>query len=467
MPRTFRHLPLLLTAALLATSVGAADRALLVGVGNYRNETAGSKLNLPGIDLDLEMMRGVAADLGFDPRNTKALLDAAATQSAVQQHLTVWLRDGVSKNDRILIYFSTHGTQVADLNGDEDDGLDEALTLYDLAAITTDGQGTLTGILLDDDLERALSDIPSRDILVLVDACHSGTATRSVRFNSKQSGTDGGVTKFFAYPGMPRAKAQGVTRSVGKRSQEGYVSLSAAADDERSHATVRGSLFTQGLVHAIGQAVSTGGGLTPNRLRDQAAVFVAERLGQADRDKLFNPQIGGNPMLADKPLRLVSVTQGHGPNWQRIEALAKTMTPLQIQANRQRFRVGETLELMIEVPHAGYLNVINIDARDTPIVAFPNGFHRDNRVSAGRVSIPGDLAFDLPATPPYGPTLLVAFLTDAPINLFETGDGRRDLAGNLLDDFPQPSRIGMRGFHPTAKASAPGAAGLLEVEISP
>ena len=66
---------LMLTALLTMTSAcfaGAADRALIVGVGKF----ADSRMDLPGIDLDVRLMQEVAERLGFTKIRT--LTDAAA-----------------------------------------------------------------------------------------------------------------------------------------------------------------------------------------------------------------------------------------------------------------------------------------------------------------------------------------------------------------------------------------------------
>jgi len=69
-----------LLAALVALPAPAADRALLIGVGQYQSPTIKA---LPGIDIDIAAMRRVAANLGFAPADTRVLLDQAATLSAV------------------------------------------------------------------------------------------------------------------------------------------------------------------------------------------------------------------------------------------------------------------------------------------------------------------------------------------------------------------------------------------------
>lgn len=70
--------------------------------------------------------------------------------------------------DVIYIHYSGHGTYVEDRNGDELDGYDEALYLVD-------------GPLVDDDLNNALRDTPEGvTVVLLLDSCFSGTATRGL-----------------------------------------------------------------------------------------------------------------------------------------------------------------------------------------------------------------------------------------------------------------------------------------------
>ncbi len=107
--------------------------------------------------------------------------------------------------------------------------------------------------------------------------------------------------------------------------------------------------------------------------------------------------------------------------------------------------------MTVDVPRAGYLNVINIDAQDNPIVIFPNEFYKNNKVSAGRVTIPQNMGFSLPAGEPYGPTLLVAFFSEKPVNLFESAEGKRSDSGKMLDAFPRVSEAGLKGFGAVAE----------------
>lgn len=90
------------------------------------------------------------------------------------QKLTILMKP----EDTLLFHFSGHGTRVPDKgteeqpDGDEDDGLDEAICLYDTKA---DG----SGLILDDELGKMLETLPANDLLVVLDCCHAGTGIKA------------------------------------------------------------------------------------------------------------------------------------------------------------------------------------------------------------------------------------------------------------------------------------------------
>src|SRR4029077_12715381 len=99
-------LSLLAGAPLLAPAALANPRALLIGVGDVPNNA------LPAIDLDIDNMKKVAQVMGFRPGDIKVLFDEQATYANVRRALATWVREGVGPDDRVLIYFSGHGTRV-------------------------------------------------------------------------------------------------------------------------------------------------------------------------------------------------------------------------------------------------------------------------------------------------------------------------------------------------------------------
>ena len=78
---------------------------------------------------------------------------------------------------------SMHGQPFEDLNGDEEDGWDEALIPVDAEMLYAEGVYEGKNHLLDDELEVYFNDIRNKlgsegQLVVVLDACHSGTASR-------------------------------------------------------------------------------------------------------------------------------------------------------------------------------------------------------------------------------------------------------------------------------------------------
>jgi hypothetical protein len=447
---------LLAAVCLAGTNIPAqaADRALLVGVGKYR--TAGA--DLPGIELDIDMMqKELAPLLGFQDSTIKILRDEEASLVNVERALSTWLVDGVNPADQVLFYFSGHGTRIPDENGDEEDGADEVLVMHDVEVTERGGRKTLTNVLVDDRFKELLDKIPSRNVLVLVDACHSGTITKTFQTAPSFLGQNEGYYKFFYYKGMPSATKGNFGVREAKDIDQ-YVAVSAAADNEQSIATKQGSLFTLGVREVIRETAQQNQDLTPTGLTERVAVFI-ETAMQSTRPPQppFHPQLSGSPELLNKPLRVRSLAGGRGPQWQQVEDLVGRGSPMTLTLNQDSYGLGELLVITVEVPQGGYLNVINVGPDDNATVLFPNKYHDDNKVAAGPVKIPTEqMRFDLPAQEPKGPSLVAAFLTQEPINLYQSSLGERDTKGNLTAVFGSLSPKGMRSFGVRERPSSGG-----------
>ena len=81
------------------------------------------------------MMRDAAQLLGFREGNTRTLLDRQATLAGFRREVQRLAENSYADDDRVLIYFSGHGTHVPDDNGDEPDERDEALMLHDILLV--------------------------------------------------------------------------------------------------------------------------------------------------------------------------------------------------------------------------------------------------------------------------------------------------------------------------------------------
>lgn len=430
------------TALLNAAESGAAPRALLIGVADVPHNA------LPGIDLDLDNMKKVAEIMGFHPGDIKVLLNQQATYANVRQALGTWVKDGVQPQDHVLIYFSGHGTLVPDPSPGNVGGVDDALVLHDVERATVQGRATLKNVLIGHEFGAALAAIPSRNVLVLVDACHSGTATRNLLLGNQRLGVGSGVQKFFTYPGMPAGHTRALKMHTG---DENYAALSAARDDEFAVGTEQGGLFTLGVVGAIEEASRDGKHPTVADLRTAATAFIATHTDEQSR---HHPMTDGNEQLIRGELALIPLRDGQGPTWQALAALATKAEPLTVAGTGHEVRLGQEITLEVAVPRPGYLNVVTVDSQDRATVLYPNKFATANEVKAGPFRFPtAEMNFVVRAAEPVGPSLVVAFLTDKRVNLLELGVEGRDAAGRMQQTFTEVSARATRALTVEARQS--------------
>lgn len=170
--------------------------AMIVAIGEY---APGS--NIPPIASvnDVKYIKAALRKNGFLEKNIDTLINAKATKEAILQHLTL-IAEKAQKKDIIVLHFACHGQQIRDqktieLGKDEDDGYDEALLPYDAKAKYNPTGYRGEKHLRDDDLYPKLMAIrekigPQGSLLVLLDACHSGTGTRSESFATSRGMPD-------------------------------------------------------------------------------------------------------------------------------------------------------------------------------------------------------------------------------------------------------------------------------------
>jgi len=436
---------LVFLAFIWGENVLAANRALIIGIADYKDP----KVNdLSGGIQDVRIMKQMALALGFTEQDIKVLAEQQADKQGIEREIGSWLVNGVGANDRVLLYFSGHGTQVPDRNKDEDDGLDEAIVPYDALV------GKDDTLLTDDSINNLLARIPAGEIVVILDSCHSGTATKGVLLDENYQ------AKFINWPGVA-ASFKGNFKVETAAKNGNIVLLAACRDNETAISGRNGSLFTLGLSNIVAEKKGTT--LTGIEAKDFAATFISNEL-RSRPNLLYHPAIDGSQSLAAKDLFLtasgaggsavgavgptVGATGGGGSQrsalWQKIESLVdKAEQALEIRTNKQSYAVGEKMQLSITTKKAGYVNVASISDSDNDSTAlFPNRMVQDNYVSAGQtVTIPGNGGtFEFVAQPPAGDVLIAVFYTEKPLSFYK--DGLKDV--NSL--FATVSKSSFRNF---------------------
>ena len=161
-------------------------RALLVAVTQYDRQVSNPKCRWKDLSTaeDINLIKTALLSSGFDSSQI-IIITGKTKKSDIVKAFREQLIDKAQKNGVYYFHFSGHGYQIPDDNKDEMDGLDEALVLSDAC---NDGGKRIAGFdysnyLRDDELQTLLNELRMKvgkkgNVMVSLDACHSGTATR-------------------------------------------------------------------------------------------------------------------------------------------------------------------------------------------------------------------------------------------------------------------------------------------------
>ncbi|MEO6332146.1 MAG: caspase family protein [Gemmatimonadaceae bacterium] len=210
--------------------------AVMVGIDDYQG--IANNLNGPVADARL-MGRILVEQYGFLPANVIYITDREATREHITEaflrHLGQAGPEGVA-----VFYYSGHGMQMEEnlaLTGamdPEPDNVDEALVMWG-----ADGRG---GILLDDELGFLASRLRTDRVLMIMDACFSGTGTRGGAGGQakevKFSDVKGNLTVPISFltdgapAGLSASKSGDATDLLGEPDR--HLLLAASSDDQLS-----------------------------------------------------------------------------------------------------------------------------------------------------------------------------------------------------------------------------------------
>jgi len=141
-------------------------RSILVGVDEYERPDVPT---LSGCVNDVALVRSVLkSSFGVPNEDIHVLVNERATKARIMNRLELAVSNAEA-GDVIVFYFSGHGSQIRDRDGDElSDGLDEVLCPYDMDWAS----GTY---IVDDELEALFREIQPGVLLeVLLDCCFWG-----------------------------------------------------------------------------------------------------------------------------------------------------------------------------------------------------------------------------------------------------------------------------------------------------
>ena len=158
-----------------------SKHALILAVGDYPSPVENAWNDLSSAN-DARIIHGMLEKQGFLTENIQLLRDAAVKTDTVNSAFNRLLTQ-IKEGDIFYFHFSGHGQQVQDLDGDEADGFDEALVMHDAPMVFYTGykfEKHYTDDLLKTKLDAIRTKLGSSgQVIMVIDACHSGTTTRS------------------------------------------------------------------------------------------------------------------------------------------------------------------------------------------------------------------------------------------------------------------------------------------------
>jgi secreted trypsin-like serine protease len=449
------------TAPEPAVSDARGDRALLIGIDAYPGQ-----LRLVGSTNDVKAEYKLLTEtLGFKPAEIMTLTDEKATRAGILAAIDDWLIKGSKPGSRVFIHFSGHGFQAKDENGDEDDGLDETLVPVDVELVRGPS-GKVTDVrnqIIDDEIAARMAKLHDRRVTAVFDSCHSGTVTRDVGGSGMTQADLGYVRSLEAVLDLdeeltrklasPRRSLRAATpkSSFVERIDDAVV-WSAVAEDQlalvdRTAAEPMG-VFTRRFVDGV-RARAGKDASRPTRSLVQLLDYVrAQSSAYCDtRPELC--KAGLTPQLEAPPSRLGDdVVTGNEPvsTPDAVQATLGGDNPAGVSIEilpGDDVAVGQKIAFRVQAKKQGYLVLIDVDASGKLTQIWPNRHSMAtpkgekptaNLLKAGKVLTVPDMGnpfagFEYVAEPPSGRGMVVAVMSDQPVQVIDLPDMPVTLGG--------------------------------------
>lgn len=276
-----------------AAEQGGADgapgvkRALLIGINKYKGVP-----KLQGSLNDIDTMRQILLTRwGFAEKHITVVTDDGATRVGMLAALEQLVNDA-GPNDTVYFHYSGHGSQVEDLNGDEpDDHLDETL-------VPQDGRTGEVRDITDDELDALFARMRAKSALIVLDSCHSGTATRSLDIRTRSIPQDirTGIYK-------KAAEAAPKTRAIVPVVTSRYVVMTGAASHQEALDGPVDGRYHGFFTYALSKSLSSSSaGASPREIFAGVERELKRIQTHFGRTSMPEPQLEAPPQLIEASL---------------------------------------------------------------------------------------------------------------------------------------------------------------------
>lgn len=172
----------------ILASLGATNRAFLIGIGKYKTGTQWSEIHG---DADVDLLKPLLEKKGF---KVTALKNNEATKQGIVTALNQLIEE-CNKGDKVYFHFSGHGQPMEDLNGDEETSFDQTMVPYDAVMSYEEGEYEGENHFLDDEYSYYINSLRNKlgengKLFIAIDACHSEGMQRGDSDTIVVRGTD-------------------------------------------------------------------------------------------------------------------------------------------------------------------------------------------------------------------------------------------------------------------------------------
>ena len=422
------------------------ERALLIGIETYKYRSLGVN-DTPGCVEDVNTIKQLLLNqFKFKSESIHTLINEQATSSRISQEINDWLLKETNPGDRVFFHYSGHGSQIKDDNNDEKDGYDDTIFTWDGNPENGDNE------IRDDNIEKWILGLSGRRVVMIFDSCHSGTISRDTigsrsiappdQFAGSRNiaGARTAKTEKFVGGVIGRGLAK-VSNNNGEQTV-GTVIIAAAEEEQSAYPIKMGNKFIGALTYNFSSIIKNDINI---KLGDLTSSLIAEVQKASSSKQRPVVEYAKNNMtdLTQYPLfggwdKAVEVAFVNPASSNRVTIKSKD--------GKSIYRSGEYVSFQVSTQKTGYLYLIvfskeenknNSDKNepnDIAICLFPNSDDSNNYLQReSSITIPQNSSYSFPVAPPYGEDVVVAIVSDRPLDLKPEGRYSWNALFNLLN----------------------------------
>lgn len=434
------------------------DRALLIGIDDYEMREA----KLTGSATDVKAMQlFLVKTLSYRPEQIHTLTNLKAGREAILAEIDDWLVRQSTPGSRVFLYFSGQGSEEMGAEATTS----PTLVAADAKLVRENGKVTVTNQIRETEIAARLNSLKDRRVTLLIDACHVGPGSRSA-VAAPGSGSVRCLGPALAALEPPNKSGKEAKFSFGGETAMVWSAVNAGQwalvdRDAKPAAGVFTRRFIEGVQEGVARAADK-----PNVSNAALLDYVRRKSDEYCRahaeDCRFTPvpQFYGLPDALGRDV--VTGEEAKTPV-AAVENTLKTDNEAGVAVDvlpGTSVSIGDKVAMRVSTKKAGYLILVDIDASGKLTQLYPNKRSMglkpnakggDNRLDPARPVVVPDarnpyIGFEYQVEGPAGVGMVVAILSDKPIEVLDLPDVPTPLVGqraafNYVYDLARSLRI--------------------------